>query len=161
MQKISKVHWYQTIISDVTVGIDEDDNETLSDEARAEKEAQVNMLKQLMEEKRVEKEVCKSNDDFVNAQKLKEEIEAASIEISKLEEELELETGEWKWIRAFAIARVLLAQVKTTIQQDQYIAPLIHTLIEPAGTETFKWTSSHSRRLREMFSIILSFRSYR
>ena len=57
-----------TIISDVTVGIDEDDNETLSDEARAEKEAQVNMLKQLMEEKRVEKEVCKSNDDFVNAQ---------------------------------------------------------------------------------------------
>ena len=121
-----------TIISDVTVGIDEDDNETLSDEARAEKEAQVNMLKQLMEEKRVEKEVCKSNDDFVNAQKLKEEIEAASIEISKLEEELELETGEWKWIRAFAIARVLLAQVKTTIQQDQYIAPLIHTLIEPA-----------------------------
>jgi hypothetical protein len=121
-----------TIISDVTVGINDEDNNALTDEARAEKEAQVNMLKELMEEKRNEKEICKKNDDFVNAQKLKEEIEAASMEIVKLEEELERETGEWKWIRSFAIARVLLSQVKTTIQQDQYIAPLIHTLIEPA-----------------------------
>ena len=36
-----------------------------------------------------------------------------------------------EWIRALAI-KVLLAQVKSTIQQDQYIAPLIRTLIEPA-----------------------------
>ena len=65
-------------------------------------------------------------------QRLKDEIEAAKVEIDKLEVELEKETGEWKWIRALAIARVLLAQVKSTIQQDQYIAPLIRTLIEPA-----------------------------
>ena len=119
-----------TIISDVTVGIEDDD--VMSDEARAEKESQVNMLEQLMEEKRVQKEECKKNDDFINAQRLKDEIEAAKVEIDKLEVELEKETGEWKWIRALAIARVLLAQVKSTIQQDQYIAPLIRTLIEPA-----------------------------
>ena len=119
-----------TIISDITVGIDDDD--VMSDEARHEKESQVSMLEQLMEEKRVQKEECKKNDDFVNAQRLKDEIEAAKVEIAKLEVELEKETGEWKWIRALAIARVLLAQVKSTVQQDQYIAPLIRTLIEPA-----------------------------
>ena len=79
-----------TIISDVTVGIEDDD--VMSDEARAEKEPG-NMLEQLMEKAGSKK--CKKNDDFINAQRLKDEIEAAKVEIDKLEVELEKETGEW------------------------------------------------------------------
>ena len=121
-----------TIISDVTVPSSESNKEGITIEEREQKEAQVKILKMMIEEKNEEKQAAISTEDYTAAKRLKEEIEIAQEQIMSLEESLELQTGEWRWIRAFEIAGVLLSKTRTTLSGDHYIAPLVHTLIEPA-----------------------------
>ena len=121
-----------TIVSDITVPSETDEAEGISSDERLEKESQISMLKVMIAEKRDEKEVALKIEDYGTAKRLKEEMELAQAEIVSLEEALEVETGEWRWIRTFGIVEVLLAKTRSTIANDHYIAPLIQTVIQPA-----------------------------